>query len=130
MQFRSAEMLYKQLELDGSPVCRVCGQLYPEPDHRKDHKQKRQKTRQPGVGGGHRIRLPNARAARYLFHQSLESLNDFIAFVDFEERWLEGNLEEGRFKGKHFITHNVDHDAQEVARREEFIEEQWKELCE
>jgi hypothetical protein len=26
--FRSPAMLYKQLELDGSPVCGVCGQLY------------------------------------------------------------------------------------------------------
>jgi hypothetical protein len=127
--FESPGMLYKQLELDGSPVCGVCGLLYPGPDHPKEHKDKRKK-RQPGVGGGHRIRLPNARAARYLFYQSLDSLNDFIAFVDSEESWLEGNLEEGRFKGKHFITHRVDHDAQEVARREEFTEEEWKELCE
>ena len=51
--------------------------------------------------------------------------------MDIEESWLEGNLEEeGRFKGKHFITHSVDDNAVEFARREEFTEEQWKELCE
>jgi hypothetical protein len=49
--------------------------------------------------------------------------------MDVEESWLEGNLEAGQFKGKHFITHSVDRDAREVARREEFTEE-WKELCE
>jgi hypothetical protein len=128
--FRSPTVLYSQLALDGSPVCRVCGRLYPEPDHRKEHKQKR-RTRQPGVGGGQRKKLPDASDARYLFRQSLESLNEFIAFVDIEESWLEGNLEEeGRFKGKHFITYNVDRDAREVAGREEYTDEEWKDLCE
>ena len=127
--FRSPAMRYKQLELDGSPVCGVCCQLYPDRDHRKGHKNKPEK-RQPGVGGGHREKLPDASDAHHLFRQSLESLNEFIAFVDVEESWLEGNLEEGRFKGKRFITHNVDRDVWEVARREEFTEEEWKELCE
>jgi len=127
--FRSPAVLYKQLELDGSPVCGACGLLYPEPDHRKEHKKKRKK-RQPGVGGGHRIKLPKASDARSLFRQAIESLDEYIAFVDVEESWLEGNLEDDGFKGKHFITYSVDRDAVEFARREEFTEEQWKELCE
>ena len=62
MTFGSAEALYKQLELDGSPVCGVCGQLYPEPGHREKHRSKRKK-KQPGVGGGHRVELPDTVAA-------------------------------------------------------------------
>ena len=49
MGFGSVEVLYKQLESDGSPVCVVCCRLYPEPYHREEHKSKRKK-RQPGVG--------------------------------------------------------------------------------
>jgi hypothetical protein len=127
--FRSPEVLYKQLELDRSPVCGVCGRLYPEPDHHKEHKQKR-RTRQPGVGGGRRVKLPDASNARNLFRRAIEDLDEYLAFVDVEESWLEGNLEEGQFKGKHFITHSAVRDAREVAVREEFTEEQWRELCE
>jgi hypothetical protein len=127
--FRSPEVLYKQLELDGSPVCGVCGLLYPGLDHREGHKGKRKK-RQPGVGGGHRIKLPEARAARSLFRAALKELDLYISFADLEESCLEGNLEEDGIKGKHFITHSVDDNAAEIARREEFTEEQWKELCE
>jgi hypothetical protein len=83
--------LYKQLKIDGSPVCGVCGLLYPDRDHREGHKGKRKK-RQPGVGGGHRINLPDASRARNLFRQTLEALHEFISFVDIEESWLEGNL--------------------------------------
>ena len=71
--FRSPRVLYKQLENDGSPVCGVCGQLYPEPDHHKEHKQKRQ-TRQPGVGGGRGVKLPDASGALDLFRATLEEL--------------------------------------------------------
>lgn len=130
MQFRSAEMLYKQLEQDGSPVCGVCGLLYPDRAHREGHKDKRKK-RQPGVGGGgRRVKLPDASDPRSLFRRAIEDLDEYLAFVDVEESWLEGNVEEGQFKGKHFITHYVDREAREVATREEFTDEQWKELCE
>jgi len=130
MGFRTAEMLYRQLGVDGSPVCGVCGRLYPEPGHFEEHKGKRKK-RQPGVGGGRRVRLPDASRARGLFRLALKSLDEFIAFVDAEEGWLEGNVEgEGRFKGKRFITHSVDRDASEIARREDFAEDEWRALCE
>ena len=127
--FRSAETLYKQLANDGSPVCGVCGLLYPNPDHRGEHKDKRRK-RQPGVGGGHRVKLPDASAAQGLFREALRELDWYVTLVGTEESWLEGSLEEEGFEGKHFITHTVDRDALEVARREEFTEEVWEELCE
>jgi hypothetical protein len=135
MDFGSAEALYKQLESDGSPVCGVCGLLYPEPGHREEHVGKRRK-RQPGVGGGHRIRLPDASDAEGLFREALGELDRYLFFVGMEESWLEGNLEEDGFKGKHFITHSVDRDSVEVARREDYrrrddpTEAAWKELCE
>jgi hypothetical protein len=127
--FESPAMLYKQLELDGSPVCGVCGQLYPSPEHREEHKGK-PKKRQTTLGSGRRVRLPNARDAESLFHEALEQLKLSVYFVGFEEGWLEGNVEEGQFKGKHFITHFVDRDSSEIAWREEFTEEEWRELCE
>ena len=126
--FGSPETLYHQLERDGSPVCGVCGLLYPNPDHRGEHKDKRRK-RQPGVGGGHREKLPGASDARGLFREALRELDWYISLVGAEESCLEGSLGEEGFKGKHFITHTVDRDALEVARREEFTEAVWKELC-
>jgi hypothetical protein len=135
MGFRSAAILHRQLQADGSPVCGVCGLLYPEPDHREEHKDRRKK-RQPGVGGGHRVKLPDAGAAEGLFREALGELNQYLYFVDMEESWLEGNLEEDGFKGKQFITHSVDRDSVEVARREDYkrrgdpTEAAWKELCE
>ena len=130
MGFGSAEALHKQLENDGSPVCGVCGVLYPEPDHREAHEPKK-RGRRSGVGGGHRMQLPAPSRARGLFRQALESLDEFMAFVDAEEGWLEGNVEDGgRFKGKRFITHSVDRGTPEIARREEFAEDEWRELCE
>lgn len=129
MGFRSAEVLYKQLESDGSPVCGVCGLLYPEPDHREGHKSKRRK-RQPDVGSGRRVRLPDTSSASKLFRTALEEFELYISLAEAEESWLEGNTEQGKFKGKHFITHSVERDALEVARREEFTEEGWREICE
>lgn len=129
MGFQSAEVLYKQLESDGSPVCGVCGLLYPEPDHREEHKGKRRK-RQPGVGGGHRVKLPDVAAARGLFRAALKELDLYIALAEIEESWLEGNIEEGEFRGKRFITHSVDRDALEIAWRQAFTAEEWRELCE
>ncbi|MDP9475740.1 MAG: hypothetical protein M3R38_08635 [Actinomycetota bacterium] len=129
--FRSPNALYLQLELDGSPVCGTCGLIYPDLDHRDEHEAKnKRRKRRPGVGGGHRIELPDASDAASLFRQTLEALDEFIAFVYVEESWLEGNVEEDGFKGKHFITRSVERDAREAARREEFTEEQWRELCE
>ena len=127
--FGSAETLYKQLESDGSPVCGVCGRLYPEPDHREEHKSKR-RQRQSGVGGGHRVKLPDAGSASGLFRMALRELEFYISLAEAEETWLEGNIEKGEFKGKHFLTHNVDRDALEIARREEFTPEEWRDLCE
>jgi hypothetical protein len=127
--FASPATLYLQLELDGSPVCGVCGLLYPDRDHREEHKDKRKK-RQTTLGSGRRVKLPDARAAESLFHEVLEQLKLSVYFVGFEEGWLEGNVEKGQLKGKHFITHFVDRDSSEVAWREEFTEEEWRELCE
>ena len=128
LKFGSPEALYKQLSLDGFPVCTVCGETPVQSGHCKRPRQQRQ----PDLGGGRRIKLPEASRARSLFRQALKELDVYIHFVDDEEGWLHGDFdkEKGQFKGKRFITHSVDRDAWEVARREEFTEEQWKELCE
>jgi hypothetical protein len=95
----------------------------------RGHKSKRRK-KQPGVGGGYRFKLPDVDSASGLFWMALRELEFYISLVEAEESWLEGNMEEGEFKGKHFITHNVDREALEVARREEFTDSGWRELCE
>ncbi len=130
MGFGSPSALYKQLALDSSPVCGVCGLLYPDSDHREEHGETKRKKRQPNLGSGRRIELPDASRATGPFRQGLEALDEYISLVHSEESWLEGNVEEGRFKGKRFITQYVDRGIWEEARREEFTEEQWRELCE
>jgi len=126
--FGTPEVLYQQLSQDGFPVCTVCGET---PVH-SGHCERPRQQRQPDLGSGRRIKLPDASRARSLFRQALKELDMYIHFVDDEEGWLQGdfNEEEGQFKGKRFITHSVDRDVWEVARREEFTEEQWKVLCE
>ena len=128
LKLGSPEALYKQLSLDSFPVCTVCG----ETPVQSGHCQRPRQQRQPDLGGGRRIKLPEASRARSLFRQALKELDVNIHFVDDDESWLHGyfDKEKGQFKGKHFITHSVDRDAWEVARRHEFTEEQWKELCE
>ena len=129
MGFGSAEALHKQLENDGSPVCGVCGVLYPEPDHREAHEPKERKRR-PGVGGGLRVRLPRTGDARGLFRKALAELEEFMHFAEAEEGWVEGGVKEGRFEGKRFITHSVERGVREVADRREYTEEGWRRLCE
>ncbi len=89
MGFQSAGMLYKELELDGSPVCGICGMLYPGPDHREEDEtgKSKRKQRQPGVGGGHRVRLPDASGALGLFRHAVQSLEEYISIVASEESW-------------------------------------------
>ena len=128
LEFGSPEALYKQLSQDGFPVCTVCGETTVQSGHCERPRQ----PRQPDLGGGRRIKLPEASRAQSLFRQALKELDVYIHFADSEEGWLHGNFdeEEGQFKGKRFLTHSVDRDAWEVARRERFTEEEWKELCE
>ncbi len=124
-EFGSSQALYTQLANDDFPVCRVCGETPVRPGHCG-----KPKKRQPSLGTGRRVRLPDTNAASKLFRAALEELELYISLAESEEGWLEGNTEEGQFKGKHFITHSVERDALEVAMREEFTEEGWKELCE
>lgn len=125
-EFESSQALYTRLANDGFPVCKVCGQTPARPSHCENPKRKRQ----PDLGTGRRVRLPDTNASSELFRAALKELALYIPLAESEESWLEGNTEEGRFKGKHFITHSVDRDALEIARREEFTEEEWRELCE
>ena len=120
--FGTPKALYQQLSSDGFPVCTVCGETPVQSGHCKRPRQQRQ----PDLGGGRRIKLPDASRARSLFRQALKELDVYIHFVDDEEGWLHGYFdeEEGQFKGKRFLTHSVDRDAREVARRERFTEEE------
>jgi hypothetical protein len=125
-EFGSPQALYTQLANDGFPVCRVCGETPAPPGHCG----KQPRRRQPDLGGGSRVKLPDASTARGLFRMALKELEFYISFVKSEESWLEGNIEEGKFKGKHFIRHSVSRDVLDTRRREEFTEEEWRELCE
>ncbi len=118
--------LYQQLANDGFPVCTVCGETPAGPGHCEKPK----KRRQPDLGSGHRVRLPDAIAAHPLFRRALKELDERILLVDAEEGWLEGYTENGEFKGKHFVTQYVDRTDTEVARREDFTDEVWKGMCE
>lgn len=125
-EFRSLATLYRQLANDGFPVCAVCGETPVGPWHCE----KPRKKRQPDLGSGHRVRLPDALAAHPLFRRALRELDEQILLVGAEEGWLEGYTEDGEFKGKHFVTQHVDREYTEVARREDFTDEAWKGMCE
>lgn len=124
-EFASPRALYSRLSSDGFPVCRECGETPAGPGHCGTPKK-----RQPDLGGGRRIRLPDARDASALFRAALKELGSYIPLAAAEEAWLEGDVVEGVFKGKHFVTQWVERDAPEVARREDFTEEDWRQLCE
>ncbi len=125
-EFRSLANLYQQLANDGFPVCTVCGDTPAGPGHCEKPK----KRRQPDLGSGHRVELPDAIAAHPLFRRALRELDERILLVDAEEGWLEGYTEDGEFKGKHFVTQHVDRTGTEFARREDFTAEAWKGMCE
>jgi hypothetical protein len=114
-EFGSPEALYHQLANDGFPVCRVCG----ETPVRPEHCDKQPKKRQPDLGGGRRVRLPDASSARNLFRTALKEFDTYLTFMEGEESWLDGD--------KHFITHSVD-DSEEVVMREGFTHEEWKDV--
>ena len=115
--FESPETLYRQLESDGSPVCGVCGLLYPDPNHREEHERKPQ----PKLNTETWIKLPPANAAGGLFRRALKQFDDYLGLVSIEESWL---------RGKSFRTYNVDRDGVELVRRERYTEAEWKKLCE
>jgi hypothetical protein len=115
--FRSPEALYKQLEIDGSPLCGVCGLLYPEAGHPKEHERKPQ----PKLNTETWIKLPNAMNAGGLFRKALEEYNMKLDLVGSEESWL---------RGKSIRTYIVDRPGPESLWRESYTEAKWKKLCE
>lgn len=125
--FRTLATLYLQLANDGFPVCAVCG----ETPTVSGHCEKPRKKRQPDLGSGHKVKLPDAVAAHPLFRKALRELDERLLLVGAEEGWLEGYTEDGEFKGKHFVTQFVDREDTEVTRREDFnTDEAWKKMCE
>lgn len=119
LDFGSPKALYQQLERDGSPVCGVCGQLYPEPDHGKEHK--RQRTHKPKPATGRLIKLPPADNANELFREALKRLDYFIDLLQGSEDWRQGE--------KRFIQAHYDPDSWETVERDQLSQAEWEEIC-
>ena len=118
--YGSAETLYKQLANDGSPICGVCGQLYPELGHGKEHK--RQRTRKPKPGTGPLVKLPPATDAYELFREALKRLDSFIGLLHGSEEWIQDE--------KRFIQAHYDPNSRETIERDQLSQEEWEKICE
>lgn len=118
--FGSPEVLYQQLERDGSPICEVCGQLYPDSNHQKEHK--RQRKRKPKPGTNPLIELPPATDAYELFREALKRLDSFIGLLHGSEEWIQDE--------KRFIQAHYDPDSRETIERDQLSQAEWEKICE
>lgn len=70
--------LYRQLAMDGFPVCPACGDLHPDQEHRQRHTRQKRKAK---AGGGKTLELNVAKAIP-LFERALEVLREGLGGLD------------------------------------------------